>query len=51
LANATPDELANFEIIGGSSIHWPKFDEDLGIEGFFVNAEKEISLACFFISR
>lgn len=45
LANASPDELANFEIIGGYSIHWPTLDEDLSIEGFFVNTEKEISLA------
>lgn len=44
LAKATPEELENFEIIGGYSIHWPNIDEDLSIEGFFVNAEQEISL-------
>ncbi len=45
LANAKPEDLANFEIIDGYAISWPKLDEDLSIEGFFVKSGKEISLA------
>ena len=44
LANAEPDELANFEVIDGYAISWPTLDEDLSIKGFFVKAGKEISL-------
>jgi Protein of unknown function (DUF2442) len=34
LANAKPDELAGFELLGsGEGIHWPKLDEDLSVAG------------------
>ncbi len=34
LAEATPEQQANFEIIGnGEGIHWPDIDEDLSAEG------------------
>jgi hypothetical protein len=32
LANATPEQRANFEILGhGEGIHWPDNDEDLSV--------------------
>jgi hypothetical protein len=34
LSEATPEQRANYEIIGdGQSIHWPEIDEDLSAEG------------------
>ena len=34
LANATPDQHKNFEIIGnGQGIHWPEIDEDISARG------------------
>jgi hypothetical protein len=34
LAEATPAQRANFEIIGdGVGAHWPDIDEDLSVEG------------------
>jgi hypothetical protein len=34
LANATPEQRANFEILGhGDGIHWPEIDEDLSVKG------------------
>ncbi len=34
LANATPEQRANFEVAGGGyGIHWPEIDEDLSTEG------------------
>ncbi|MFK7898934.1 MAG: DUF2442 domain-containing protein [Myxococcota bacterium] len=34
LLNATDDERAKFEILGGGvGIHWPSIDEDLSVEG------------------
>jgi uncharacterized protein DUF2442 len=34
LSEATPEQRARFEIIGGGSgIHWPDIDEDLSVEG------------------
>lgn len=34
LANATPSELANWELLGdGQGIHWPDIDEDLSVNG------------------
>jgi hypothetical protein len=34
LANATPEQRANFEILGhGEGIHWPDLDEDLSVRG------------------
>ena len=34
LANATPEQRANFEILGhGEGIHWPEIDEDLSVKG------------------
>ena len=34
LANATPDQRKNFEIIGnGQGIHWPEIDEDISARG------------------
>ncbi|NOX60784.1 MAG: DUF2442 domain-containing protein [Chloroflexi bacterium] len=34
LAEATPEQRANFEIIGdGEGVHWPDIDEDISAEG------------------
>jgi Protein of unknown function (DUF2442) len=34
LADATPEQRANFEILGqGEGIHWPDIDQDLSVEG------------------
>ena len=34
LSEATPEQLARFEIIGGGSgIRWPEIDEDISVEG------------------
>lgn len=34
LAEATPEQRANYEIIGdGQGIHWPDIDEDISAEG------------------
>lgn len=36
LANATPAQRKNFEIIGnGQGIHWPDIDEDISARGMF----------------
>jgi len=35
LANASPEQLNNFEIIKGYALHWPDLGEDLSIAGFF----------------
>jgi hypothetical protein len=34
LLNATPEQRANFELMGdGEGIHWPEVDEDLSVAG------------------
>ena len=34
LAEATPEQWANYEIIGnGHGVHWPDIDEDISAEG------------------
>lgn len=34
LANATKDQLENYELLGdGEGIHWPEIDEDLSVTG------------------
>jgi len=34
LLNATAEERAKFELLGGSvGIHWPEIDEDLSVDG------------------
>lgn len=34
LLNATPEQRANFELLGdGEGIHWPDADEDLSVAG------------------
>jgi hypothetical protein len=34
LSEATPEQRANFELIGdGEGIHWPDIDEDISAEG------------------
>ncbi|HZZ26503.1 MAG TPA: DUF2442 domain-containing protein [Pirellulales bacterium] len=34
LANATPQQRAEYEIIGqGEGVHWPQLDEDIGARG------------------
>lgn len=36
LSDATPEQLANYEIIGeGQGVHWPDVDEDISVEGMF----------------
>ena len=39
LANATPEQRRNWEIIGpGVGFHWPDVDEDLSVEGMLLGA-------------
>ena len=39
LANATPEQRANWEVAGaGYGIHWPDVDEDLSTEGLLHGA-------------
>ena len=39
LANATPEQRANFEVAGGGyGIHWPEIDEDLSTEAMLRGA-------------
>jgi hypothetical protein len=39
LAEATPDQRAQFEIIGnGVGIRWPEIDEDISVEGMLFGA-------------
>ena len=39
LANATPEQRANFEVAGrGYGIHWPEIEEDLSTEGMLRGA-------------
>jgi hypothetical protein len=34
LSEATPEQRANFEILGdGQGAHWPDLDEDISVEG------------------
>lgn len=34
LSEATPEQRANYEIIGeGQGVHWPEVDEDISVEG------------------
>lgn len=34
LSEATPEQRANFEIIGdGQGAHWPEIDEDISVQG------------------
>jgi hypothetical protein len=34
LSEATPDQRANFEILGdGQGAHWPDVDEDISVDG------------------
>lgn len=34
LSHGTPEERADFQLIGrGEGIHWPRLDEDIGVEG------------------
>lgn len=34
LSEATPEQRANYEIIGdGEGVHWPDIDEDISVEG------------------
>ena len=39
LANATPEQRRNWEIIGpGVGFHWPDVDEDLSVEGMLLGS-------------
>lgn len=39
LSEATPEQRANFEIIGdGEGVHWPDIDEDISAEGMLYGA-------------
>jgi len=39
LANATPEQRQNWQIIGpGVGFHWPDVDEDLSVEGMLLGA-------------
>lgn len=48
LAHGTPEERADFEISGaGYGIHWPKLDEDVGVEGVLLGRKSTESPASF----
>jgi hypothetical protein len=39
LSEATPEQRANFEILGdGQGVHWPDIDEDLSAQGMLTGA-------------
>lgn len=39
LAEATPEQRANFRIIGvGQGVHWPDVDEDISVRGMLEGA-------------
>jgi hypothetical protein len=38
LLNATPEQLAQWEVCGGYGIHWDALDEDLSTEGMLRGA-------------
>jgi hypothetical protein len=48
LAHGTPEERANWEILGsGIGIHWPDLDEDISVQGLLAgrrSAETQASL-------
>lgn len=48
LAHATPEERASFQISGaGHGVHWPKLDEDLGVDGLLLGKKSNESAASF----
>ena len=48
VAHGTPEERADFEISGaGYGIHWPKLDEDIGVEGMLLGRKSTESPASF----
>ncbi len=48
LANATPDERKNYQVVGaGYGIHWPSLDEDIGVEGLLLGKKSTESLESF----
>lgn len=39
LSDATPDQRANYELIGdGLGVHWPDIDEDISAEGMLTGS-------------
>ena len=39
LSDATPDQRANYELIGdGQGVHWPDIDEDISAEGMLTGS-------------
>ena len=55
LVHATPDERANWQLIGrGKGIHWPHLDEDISIEGLIAgkaSGESQRSFAKWLSAR
>jgi hypothetical protein len=55
LLYASPQERANFRLIGkGRGIHWPKLDEDIGVEGLLAgrrSGESQTSLKKWLAAR
>jgi hypothetical protein len=48
LAYASPAERSHFEIAGaGYGIHWPDFDEDIGVDGLLLGKKSTESAASF----
>jgi hypothetical protein len=39
LTGATLEQRARYEIGGGTSLHWPKIDEDLSVAGLMAGAD------------
>ena len=48
LVDATPQELNNWELIGGGQgIHWPDLDEDISLEGLLAGRRSTESRTSF----
>ena len=41
LHEATPEQRAQYEIGGGTSLHWPEIDEDLSVEGLLAGGDRQ----------
>lgn len=55
LVHATPDERANWQLIGrGEGLHWPELDEDLSVESLVAgrrSLESQASLKRWLAAR
>lgn len=43
LAHATPEQLANVEVVGrGEGLRWPDLDEDLSVAGLLASGDRPV---------